>query len=204
MSSLSDKELEQAATEAGLSLGELKDALARRESGDVVDKEVKLPTTKADGKVEARFAMQPSLALNHLHRVFNQQVDYVPSRGRDGQISYVSERMGIAYRLHSESDGSPTGALVRVDIDVSPRLRTYKRRVFPMVALIAALGLISGGFSLSWYVVLGFISLFSVFQIKTQVLKFAEATAQAALARANQAALHGASRYEPGTHKTGR
>lgn len=191
VSSLSDKELAQTAAEAGISVGELKEALARRSSGEVAPKEVKLSKAKAHGAVQAQFPMQPSLALSQVHRVFSQQVDYAPVQGKDGQISYVNDRLGLVYRLHGESDGTPHGSVVRVDIDVSQRIKRYRRRILPLLALSAVILFLMGGFPVSSYIVMGAVSLLSVHQTKKQTVKFGEETARAALARAKQAALPG-------------
>lgn len=193
VSSLSDKELAQTAAEAGISVEELKAALARRDSGEIVAKESggSVAKAKTHGEVQARFAMQPSHALSQAHRIFNQQVDYVPSRAKDGQISYVNERLGFAYRLHSESDGTPNGALVRVDIDVSGWMRKVKRVTLPMLALMAVMAFLVGGASVSTFISFGAVMLFSLYLNKRALLKAARTTASAALDRANQGALPG-------------
>lgn len=186
MSSLSDKELAQAAAEAGISPEELKEALARRASGEIAEKQDKSATTKTHGTIHARFSRPPSQAFAHVHRVFSQQVDYVPTRSKDGQIRYVNKRLGFAYRLNSESDGTPTGALVRVDIDVSQRMKQFQRRILPITALGAVFFLLVGGFPASSYIAFGAFSVLSVFQTRKQTLKFAQETARIALDRANQ------------------
>lgn len=191
VSTLSDKELAQTAAEAGISVEELRQALAHRNAGQVVAKEVKGKVAKTHGKVEANFAMQPSHALSHAHRVFSQQVDYVPSRGKGGQISYVNEKLGFAYRLHSESDGTPNGSLVRVDIDMSDWMRKVRRRMLPMLAVMALVLSIIGSASVSSYIAFGIVAFFSFYTGKRQILKTAQATANAALERANQGALPG-------------
>lgn len=192
MSSLSDKELAQAAAEAGISPGELKEALARRESGEVVEKEAKPGSTKTHGFVQARFATQPSQALSRAHRIFNQQVDYVATRSKDGQISYVNERMGFAYRLNSESDGTPMGALVRVDIDASQRMKQLRRGMLPMLGMLILFSFLSGGTSTVSYLFIALaVGITSFFQTRKQTVKFAKKTAQMALDRANQEALPG-------------
>lgn len=188
VSSLSDQELAQAAAEAGVSPEELKTALAQRASQQSVAEKAEQATTKTHGTVQAHFATKPSHALALVHQVFNQQVHLSPTQSKDGQISYVHEKVGIAYRLSSQSDGTSMGALVRVEIDASQWIRRVLRSILPMLVFLVGPAFFFE-VSLSSCISIGVASLFSLYLQKRQMLKIAKKHAGTALERANQKAL---------------
>lgn len=189
VSSLSDQELAQAAAEAGVSPEELKTALAQRASEQIVAEKAEQAKAKTHGMVQAQFATKPNHALALVHQVFNQQVHLSPTQSKDGQISYVHEKVGIAYRLSSESDGTAMGALVRVEIDTSQWIRRVLRSILPMLALLVGPAFFIFEVSLSSCISVGVASLFSLYLQKRQMLKVAKKHVRTALERANQKAL---------------
>lgn len=191
VANLSDQELEQTAAEAGITVGELKAALAGRDAGELPSKNDQFTKGKTHCRVQSRFPMPPAQALSQVQRVFGQQVDHLPARGADGQVRYVNEKLGVVYRVASASDGTPGGALVSVDVDVSRRVKEYNRRTLPLLAIIGVAVLLIGGLPLSSYIVLGGMCLMIGYQHKKRAVKFTENQARAVLERASQTALSG-------------
>lgn len=193
MSQLSDKDLEQAAAEAGISPEELKQALSRRDSPLLEAKKTEPSRLKNHASVQATFAVQPSQALANAHRVFSQQMHLHPTRSADGQISYASPEAGLSFRLSSQPGETPDRGLVRVDIDMSKRSRKMLIAFVPLSALftlLALLSLVIGKGTL----LLSFVPLMVIFFImfivsKRHILKEAKQSAEALLDRASQNAL---------------
>lgn len=193
MSQLSDKDLAQAAAEAGISPEELKQALSRRDAPHLEAKKTGTSHLKSHASVQATFAVQPSQALANAHRVFSQQVHLHPTRSADGQVSYVSPEAGLSFRLSGQPGEVPDRGLVRVDIDMSKRTRKMLIAFVPLTALFTLIELFSlvigKGTSLIWFVPMMVIFFFMFIVGKRHILKEAKQSAEALLDRASQNAL---------------
>lgn len=150
MSDLSDRDIEDAAREAGISPAELRHELARqRGASGPADPGQALARTYDRGllpvstrgistaNVESPLPFPPEQAVRAVKQSIEQQVG---SRGHmmgAKQADILDDEAGVIYRVQAEDDGSG-GALVRVDIDPTP-LRA--KRTLQAMGLGATVGL---------------------------------------------------------------
>lgn len=149
MTNLSDREIAQAAAEAGISPAELRDAMAQRAGNlpaRIAEQNQGIVAASTRGRshsfVETRLDGPPTAATAHLRRYLEVKSGHKGHAQGDGQIDIPDDENGIVYRLSAQSDGAQ-GAIVRVDMDVSPArvAPTYLAMASPFVGGVAALGL---------------------------------------------------------------
>ncbi len=148
---LSQRDIEDAAREAGISPAELRSELARQrsstspygESGGALVRTGErglLPASPRGVSIahaESPLPFPPEQAVRAVKRAIEQQIN---SRGHmmgGTQADILDEDAGIVYRVQAEDD-QQGGALVRVDIDPTP-LRA--KRTLSMLGLGATVGL---------------------------------------------------------------
>lgn len=199
MSKLSDREIAQAAQEAGLTPVQLRQIMAERSASlparvEENQRALIAPSTrgKVHGFVETTVPAPPSPALSHVrHYLERASGKRGHQQGKD-QADIVDDQRGLVYRLRSESDGGD-GSIVRVDIDVSPRKArsTYTAMVGGALSLFGAGAafLFAGGWGtwLMWTVFATiFLGGYALVRKRSQgALKAGKATAQAAIVEAS-------------------
>lgn len=151
MSELSDRDIEEAAREAGISPDELRSELARKDpKNPYAANQPSRALTRADeallpavprgssvAHVSSPLPFVPETAARAVKASIEQQTG---SRGQmhgSREADVYDERSGVIYRVQAEDDGEG-GSLVRVDIDTTP-LRA--KRVLVAMGLGATAGL---------------------------------------------------------------
>ena len=147
MSSLSDREIAEAAAEAGISPAELRAALAQKEGNlparVAAQTGALRPSARGavDSFAEARIPAAPRPAVLHVR----SQLERIGAmRGHmQGEVEadIVDEKRGVVYRLRGEDDGAH-GAMVRIDVDAS---QARARQTFATLSLAAAVSFIGLG-----------------------------------------------------------
>lgn len=199
MTNLSDREIAQAAAEAGISPAELRSAMAQR-AGDlparVAEQHQGIVAASSRGKVhdfvETRLDGPPTAAIAHLRRFLELKSGHKGHQQGDGEVDIPDDDKGIVYRLSAQSDGAQ-GSIVRVDIDVSPArvAPTYLAMASPFLGGLAALGLVLTVASISsLWVWLPMLALFAsslvwMKQRSRQSLAIAQDVARAAVVEAS-------------------
>jgi hypothetical protein len=148
MSELSQRDIEEAAREAGISAAELRNELARQR-GARVDPGQALATTGERGllpvsprgistaNAESPLPFPAEQAVRAVKQSIEAQVGGRGHMMGAKQADILDEDAGVIYRIQAEDDGSG-GALVRVDIDPTP-LRA--KRTLMAMGLGATVGL---------------------------------------------------------------
>lgn len=123
MAELSDREIEEAAAEAGISPHELRraladarpDALARRDASTSLGP----PSRGASSRhAEHLVPLLPSVAVRSVRASIERQTGHKGHQQSEAEADIVDEERGLTYRIRAESDGAG-GSLVRVDVDSS-------------------------------------------------------------------------------------
>lgn len=211
MTQLSDREIEEAAREAGITPAELRNALAEKAGGGALMKvHGALPASTRGTTVahaETSLPYPPEQAV----RAVKQQIEHeIGARGHmmgSTDADIYDEATGIIYRIQAQSDGAE-GALVRIDVDPTP-LRS-RRTLTSMglgasVGLFAIAGLIIPGV-IGWALLAGAVGLTalgatSLIALRARAIKDAEATMARALVEAESGSPIGGFRaLGPGSH----
>jgi len=161
MSELSDREIEEAAREAGISPAELRAAMAEREGGGALVHRPErgvLPVSTRGTSVanaETALALPPEQAVRTVKRQIEREIGATGHMMGGTEADIYDESAGIVYRIQAQGDGGG-GSMVRVDIDPTPlrsRRTLTSMGLGAMVGLFAVTGLIIPG--LLGYALLG-------------------------------------------------
>lgn len=140
MTQLSDREIAEAAAEAGISPAELRSALAQQRGGlpAKLQEAQGMMTPNARGQAhafeETRIVATPNAALAHLRTQLEHASGQKGHQQGEREADIVDSALGVVYRMRAESDGGQ-GSLVRVDIDASP---AKARQTFTTLSLLAS------------------------------------------------------------------
>jgi hypothetical protein len=200
MSELSDREIEEAAREAGISPAELRSALAEQAGGHALATRPRggvLPPPTRGVSVEhseTSLPYPPEQAVRSVKRQIERELGTSGHMMGSTEADIYDEASGLVYRIQAEPDGAG-GALVRVDIDPTP-LRS-RRTLTSMglgatVGLFAVTGLIIPGL-IGWALLAGAIGLTvlgagSMGALRRRAIKDAKATTARALVEAEHGA----------------
>ncbi|MFO7563529.1 MAG: hypothetical protein R6X02_12860 [Enhygromyxa sp.] len=208
MSQLSEREIEEAAREAGISPAELRSALAEQAGGVLAPRSHHgvLPASTRGTTVahaETSLPYPPEQAVRAVKQQIEREIGSTGHMMGSTEADIYDEAAGIIYRLQAESDGAG-GAMVRVDVDPTP-LRS-RRTLTSMglgasVGLFAIAGLIIPGL-IGWTLIAGALGLTalgatSLVAIRTRAIKDAKATMARALVEAESGAPIGGFRALP-------
>ncbi|PRP90299.1 hypothetical protein ENSA5_65950 [Enhygromyxa salina] len=207
MTQLSDREIEEAAREAGISPAELRSALAEQASGGGPgpgggaiatrgQRGVVPPSTRgvSVANTETSLPYPPEQAVRSVKRQIERQIGSGGHMMGSTEADIYDEAAGIIYRVQAEADGA-SGSMVRVDIDPTP-LRS-RRTLTSMglgatVGLFAITGLIVPGL-IGWALIAGAVGLTvlgstSMVALRQRAIKDARAISAQALVEAENAA----------------
>jgi hypothetical protein len=209
MSQLSNREIEDAAREAGISPGELRSALAEQAAGGALatrgrggrDARGVLPASTRGVTVahaELNLPYPPEQAVRAVKKQIEREIG---SRGHmmgSTEADIYDEPAGVIYRIQAEDDGGGGGAMVRVDVDPTPmrsRRTLTSMGLGASVGLFAIAGLIIPGL-VGWALIAGAIGLTalggtSMFAMRVRAIKDARAIIAQALVEAENAAPFG-------------
>jgi hypothetical protein len=149
MSELSERDLEDAAREAGISPDELRSELARRSGGPanpyagsnaLAQRDAELPPVARGSSadhVSSPLPLPPESAVRAVKHHIEQQLGTRGQMHGSREADVYDEQSGMVYRVHAEDDGEG-GSLVRIDLDPTP-LRA--KRVLVGMGLGASAGL---------------------------------------------------------------
>lgn len=208
MSELSDAEMEEAAREAGITVTELRQALAEQAGGALAVTTGSLPAPTRGVSVanaETRLPYPPEQAVRSVKKQIERELGSSGHMMGSTEADIYDEASGMVYRIQAQSD-QRGGSLVRVDIDPTP-LRS--RRVLTSmglgatVGLFAVTGLIIPGL-IGWALLAGaagltFLGGSSMVALRRRAVKNARATTAQALVEAEHAApIDGTKALPPG------
>lgn len=213
MSQLSDREIEEAAAEAGISPGELRSALseqagagssqalARRGERGLLPPS---PRGETAANTETVLPFAPEQAVRSVKHEIEKQVGVKGHMQGSTDADVYDEAAGVVYRIQAESDGAGS-SMVRVDIDPSPargRRTLMGMAVAATIGLFAVSGLIIPGV-IGWALLggavgLGALGATSLVASKTRAVKDARAIAAQAMVEAEYAAPIGGAQPHPG------
>jgi|GEM_PF-1106726 len=210
MNQLSNREIEDAAREAGISPGELRSALAEQAAGGALatrggrggrDGRGVLPASTRGVTVahaELNLPYPPEQAVRAVKKQIEREIGSGGHMMGSTEADIYDEPAGVIYRIQAEDDGGGGGAMVRVDVDPTP-LRS-RRTLTSMglgasVGLFAIAGLIIPGL-VGWALIAGAIGLTALggttmFAMRTRAIKDARAIIAQALVEAENAAPFG-------------
>src|SRR5690606_23707614 len=141
MSQLSDREIEEAAREAGISPAELRSALAEQAGGGALARHGGVLPASARGTTvahaETNLPYPPEQAVRAVKQKIEREIGATGHMMGSTEADIYDEAAGIVYRVQAEGDGGG-GAMVRVDVDPTP-LRS--RRTLTSMGLGASVGL---------------------------------------------------------------
>jgi hypothetical protein len=215
MSQLSDREIEEAAREAGISPAELRNALAEQAAGGGAlatrSERGVLPASARGTTVahaETSLPYPPEQAVRAVKQQIEREVGTSGHMMGSTEADIYDEPAGLIYRIQAEGDGGG-GSMVRIDVDPTP-LRS-RRTLTSMglgasVGLFANAGLIIPGLS-GWAfisVALGVTALGTVTMValRTRAIKDARAIMARALVEAESGApIGGFKALRPGSSK---
>lgn len=196
MTELSDREIEEAAAEAGISPAELRNALAEQQAGKgalVRRPGGVLPASPRGTSVahaETGLPYPPEQAVRAVKQQIEREIGSTGHMQGSTDADVYDEPAGIVYRIQAESDGAG-GALVRIDVDPTP-LRS-RRTLTSMglgasVGLFAIAGLIIPGL-VGWALIAGAVGLTALgattlVAMRTRAIKDAQAITARALIEA--------------------
>lgn len=158
MSELSERDIEDAAREAGISPDELRSELARRSGGEpsnpyasnepryaLARRDVELPAIPRGNSadhVSSPLALPPESAARAVKHHIEQQLGTRGQMHGSREADVYDEQTGMVYRVQAEDDGEG-GSLVRVDLDPTP-LRAKRVLVGMGLGATAGLFLLTG------------------------------------------------------------
>ncbi|NVB38888.1 hypothetical protein G6O69_13685 [Pseudenhygromyxa sp. WMMC2535] len=201
MSQLSNREIEEAAREAGISPAELRSALAEQAAGGgalVPQAERGLvppsPRGRSDVHSESALPFPPEQAVRSVKHQLERQLGAKGHMQGGNEADIYDESNGLIYRIQSQGDGGG-GALVRVDVDATPmrgRRTLASMGLGATIGLFAIAGLIIPGW-IGWALIAGAVALgllgsTSLFATRSRALANARAYAAQALIEAEHAA----------------
>jgi hypothetical protein len=142
MSELSDREIEDAAREAGISAMELRTALARQPSSTalVPQTHASPPTNNRGSSVanaESHLPYPAEQAVRSIKHLLEKEVGVSGHMMGSTAADVYDEARGMIYRVQAVDDGAG-GSLVRIDVDSTP-LRS--RKTLSGMGLAATVGL---------------------------------------------------------------
>jgi hypothetical protein len=215
MSELSDREIEEAAREAGISPSELRSALAEQAGGALAPRPASSlpPSTRGVSAANAETSLPypPEQAVRSVKRYIEREIGSTGHMMGSTEADIYDESAGLIYRVQAESDHAG-GSMVRVDIDPTP-LRS-RRTLTTMglgatVGLFAITGLIVPGI-IGWALIaaavgLTFLGGSSMVALRRRAIKDAKAiTAHALIEAENAAPIGGAAQLESGADQAPR
>jgi hypothetical protein len=200
MSQLSDREIEEAAREAGISPAELREALAQQAGGGALATRPGhgvLPASPRGTTVAHAESNLPYPAEQAVRAVKQQVERELGTTGHmmgSTEADIYDEASGLIYRIQAQGDGGG-GAMVRIDVDPTP-LRS-RRTLTSMglgasVGLFAVAGLIIPGL-IGWALIAGAVGLTALgattmVALRTRAIKDARAIMARALVEAESRA----------------
>jgi hypothetical protein len=201
MSQLSDRDIEDAAREAGISPGELRGALAEQASGGVLATRPGrglLPASTRGVTVahaELGLPYPPEQAVRAVKNQIEREIGSTGHMMGSKEADIYDEPAGVIYRIQAEDDGGGGGAMVRVDVDPTPmrgRRTLTSMGLGASVGLFAIAGLIIPGL-VGWALIAGAVGLTALggtamFAMRTRAIKDARAIMAQALVEAENAA----------------
>lgn len=209
MSQLSDREIEEAAREAGISPAELRSALAEQAGGGALARRPEhgvLPASTRGTTVahaETSLPYPPEQAVRAVKQQIEREIGATGHMMGSTEADIYDEAAGLVYRIQADRDGAG-GAMVRVDVDPTP-LRS-RRTLTSMglgasVGLFAIAGLIIPGL-IGWALIAGAVGLTalgatSLVALRTRAIKDARAIMARALVEAESGAPIGGFRALP-------
>lgn len=205
MTELSDREIEQAAREAGISPMELREAMQQRgqdpNSGALVPYEDAAvtgllppsPRGRTVDHAETSLPYAPEQAIRVVKDKLEQRLGFRGHMQGGREADIYDEDAGLVYRLQADTDGGE-GSLVRVDIDPTPMRNRRALMVMGFgstMALFAAAGLVLPGL-IGWALLggtvgLGALGIASMTATRRRAIKDARSSAASALIEAEQA-----------------
>jgi hypothetical protein len=200
MSQLSDREIEEAAREAGISPAELRNALAEQAGGGALAIRrtgALLPasprgTTAAHA--ESSLPYPPEQAVRAVKKQIEREIGSKGHMMGSTEADIYDEASGLIYRIQAEGDGGG-GSMVRIDIDPTPlrgRRTLTSMGLGASVGLFTVAGLIIPGL-IGWALIAGAVGLTvlgstSMLAMRTRSIKDSRATMARALVEAEAAA----------------
>jgi hypothetical protein len=147
MSELSDRDIEDAAREAGISPAELRSALAQQANAGAL---VRQPTATLSSNsrgisvahAESALPYPAEQAVRSIKHQIEREIGSTGHMMGSTAADIYDEARGMIYRIHATSDGAG-GSLVRVDVDSTP-LRSRKTLTGMGLASTVGLFAISG------------------------------------------------------------
>jgi hypothetical protein len=143
MSELSDREIEEAAREAGISPVELRIALEQQSANKGALVRVPTPTLPSNTRgssvanAESRLPYPPEQAVRSVKHQIEREIGVSGHMMGSTAADIYDEGRGMIYRIQAANDGVG-GSLVRVDVDSTP-LRS--RKTLSGMGLAATVGL---------------------------------------------------------------
>jgi hypothetical protein len=215
MSQLSDREIEEAAREAGITPAELRNALAEQQAGGgalaIRSERGVLPASARGTTVahaETSLPYPPEQAVRAVKQQIEREIGTTGHMMGSTEADIYDEPAGLIYRIQADGDGSG-GAMVRIDVDPTP-LRS-RRMLTSMglgasVGLFAIAGLIIPGL-IGWALLAGAVGLTalgatSMVALRTRAIKDARAIMARALVEAESGApIGGFKALKPGSYE---
>lgn len=200
MSQLSEREIEEAAREAGISPAELRTALAEQRAGTGAlakrsQRGVLPPSARGTTVAHAETSLPypPEQAVRAVKQQIEREIGAKGHMMGSTEADIYDEPAGLIYRIQAEGDGS--GAMVRIDVDPTP-LRS--RRTLTSMGLGASVGLFAiAGLMIpglvGWALIAGAVGLTglgatTMVALRTRAIKDARATMARALVEAESGA----------------
>jgi hypothetical protein len=152
MSELSDREIEEAAREAGISPAELRRALEQQRANAGALVRVPTPTLPSNPRgisvanAESQLPYPPEQAVRSVKHQIEREIGVSGHMMGSTAADIYDEGRGMIYRIQAANDGAG-GSLVRVDVDSTPM---RSRKTLSGMGLAATVGL----FALSGLVVI--------------------------------------------------
>ena len=150
MTELSDREIEEAAREAGISPHELRLALSKKsqqsQGEGAIDQTSRMrPSSRGESVayIESKLRQDPETAVLALRNALEHKSGCIGHMQNEFEADIFDEARRIVYRIRAEAAGDRNeGAFVRVDIDPTP---AKARQLFLILALTASVALIGLG-----------------------------------------------------------
>jgi len=149
---LTDRDLREAAAEAGISPSELRDALVKRDGTAPVVHDVGGSLVAAPRRgntvlfAEGRLPAEPVEALAQVRGAVERVTGASGHHHGDLEADIVDERLGLTFMVRSVADGE-AGSLVRVDVD--PTQARGNRVLTAMLTGTVAVGMLGVGWLFS-------------------------------------------------------
>ena len=145
MAQLSDREIEEAAREAGITPAELRSAMSQQEGGGELAHRggrgmlPPSPRGQSAAHSETTLPYAPEQAVRSVKRQIERETGSKGHMMGSTEADINDESNGVIYRVQAESDGAG-GSLVRVDIDPTP---AQARRTLTGMGIGATAGLLA-------------------------------------------------------------